>query len=98
MKDLAPRHPVRLAVGSARILGDLAQRIRNSAILIWAEKGEQWAREAAGVDSEIARDAGNGELLVDEVARDGVITPTEAAQLRRHFSEIGTEAREGRIV
>ena len=47
---------------------------------------------------ELVREAGEGEMLVEEVARDGKITATEAKQLRDLFAEMGTEAREGRVV
>lgn len=80
------------------MLGQAAQRLRQPTVLVLADNGARWARKAADVDGEIVRDAGCGQTLVDEVARDGKITTAEAAQLRRAFTEIEEEAREGRVL
>lgn len=95
---LARLHPLRLVLGGARFARDLARRAGCTSCVVWCEQVEAWALRAGTVTCEIARDAGCGETLVDEVARDGVITPAEAAQLRRQFGEIATEAVEGRVV
>lgn len=98
MISLNPRHPIRLALGFFIMLRDAAQRLRQPTVLVLADNGARWATQAAAVDGEIVRDAGCGETLVTEVARDGKITPVEAEQLRKAFTEIQTEAREGRVL
>lgn len=98
MLRLVSRHPARLALGFAIMARDSATRLRLTTIVIFCDRAIKWARTAADVSGEIVVDAGCGETLVDEVARDGQITATEAEQLRRQFAEIQTEAREGRII
>ncbi len=98
LRGLATRHPIVLALGFGVMVRDAATRLRLSTLLVYCERGIAYCRRAADVEGEIVRDAGCGETLVDEVARDGKITPAETAQLRRAFEEIRVEAHEGKIL
>lgn len=91
-------HPVQLVLGGLLIAEELATKNRQLSLAVLCEKAAEWACESRAVLVEIAQDAGNGELLVEEIARDGIITITEARQARGLFAEIGTQAREGRIL
>jgi hypothetical protein len=98
MNALAEQHPVQLVMGGLLLAEELAAKDRQLSLACLCDMAAEWCDSARAVFAEIAADAGCGETLVDEVAKDGVITPTEARQLRGLFEEIGTEAREGRIV
>lgn len=95
---VAREHPVQMVIGAVLVADELATRRGQLSLAVMCEKAAEWACATRDVLVEIARDAGNGELLVDEIARDGLITPTEARQARALFGEIGTEAREGRVI
>lgn len=98
MTPLARTHPVQTLFGELVLQEQLAMRGRQLTFAVIARDCIEWAVETRDVLREIARDAGNGEALVDEVARDGRITPVETGQLRGMFQEIGFEAVEGKIV
>lgn len=85
-------------MGGILIAEELARKGAQLSLATVCESAAEWCDQVIAVFEEIARDADSGELLVDEVAKDGVITRAEAKQLRSHFAEIGTEAREGRII
>lgn len=96
--QLHEEHPVQAVFGGLMIAADLATKGRQLSLATICESAAEWCDQVWEVFAEIARDAGNGEILVDEVARDGVITKREAKQLRSLFAEIGTEAIEGRVL
>lgn len=98
MSTLVGQHPVQLVMGGLLLAEELAAKDRQLSLACLCGMAAEWCDQVREVLAEIGRDAGNGELLVDEVARDGVITPREAKQLRGLFSEIGIEATEGRIL
>lgn len=98
MSTLAPTHPVQSVFGGLLLGEELARKTGQLSLVVICDAAAEWADSAREVFAEIVRDAGAGELLVDEVAKDGVITPSEARQLRGLFEEIATEAREGRVL
>ena len=98
MSTLAPTHPIQAVFGGLLLGEELARKTGQLSLAVLCDQAAEWADTAREVFAEIVRDAGGGELLVDEVARDGHITPTEARQLRGIFEEIETEAREGRVI
>lgn len=96
--NLAAKHPVQLVFGGLLIAEELAAKNRQLTLGVLCAQAQEWADHARSMFELIARDAGDGTLLVSEVARDGLITPIEARQLTRQFERIQTEAREGRRV
>lgn len=98
MSTLVPAHPIQAVFGGLLLGEELARKTGQLSLAVLCEQAMEWADTAREVFSEIVRDAGAGEVLVDDVAKDGVITPTEANQLRGIFAEIETEAREGRVI
>lgn len=95
---LSEEHPVQAVMGGLLIAEELARKGAQLSLATICESAAEWCDNVVAVFEEIAADAGNGELLVDEVAKDGQITAREAKQLRGLFAEIKTEASEGRII
>lgn len=98
MNAVAQDHPIQAVFGGLLLGEELARKTGQLSLAVLCEQAMEWADTAREVFAEIVRDAGVGETIVDEVAKDGVITTTEARQLRGIFEEIETEAREGRVV
>lgn len=98
MNTLASRHPVQLVLGGIMLAEQMATTRRQLTLAALCDSAIDWAHDARDVVVEIVRDAGNAALLVEEIARDGRITPAEAAQMRRVLQEIETEAREGKVI
>ena len=98
MHSLTRDHPAQLCWGFLLEVEEQARLKHQLVFTFLADCARPAVLTVCDVFREIVRDAGNGETLVDEVALDGVITTTEARQLRGLFAEIGTEAREGRVV
>lgn len=91
-------HPAQLCWGFVLEVERLAVERRQLVFSFLADCARPAVLTVREVFKELVREAGEGEMLVEEVARDGKITETEAKQLRDLFSEIGTEAREGRVI
>lgn len=98
MSALAHSHPIQAVFGGLLLGEELARKNGQLSLAVLCASAAEWADTARDVFAEIVRDAGAGELLVDEVAKDGHITPKEARQLRGIFEEIETEAREVRVL
>lgn len=98
MTTLAHNHPIQAVFGGLLLGEELARKTGQLSLAVICESAAEWADSARDVFAAIVRDAGAGELLVDEVAKDGHITPTEARQLRGIFEEIEVEAKEGRVI
>jgi len=98
MSTLTEQHPLQRVIGMAKIIG---QRLRLKGLMPFAYLAglvETWGREARAVDEEIVADAA---LLEDRFAaalEDGVVDATERADLIDLIAEIGTQAREGRVI
>lgn len=98
MKGLGPTHPMQRVFGGLLMASDLASRNRQLSLGVICEAATEWATETADVFREIARDAGCGAMLVEEAAKDGVFSPTEARQIGGLFREIEEEAVEGKVI
>lgn len=96
--DLRRRHPAVLALGLTRLALILAVRGRASTLTVLLEIGERAARENHDVILEIARDADRGRFAVRELLADGHASSADQLQLDGIFSEIATQATEGRIL
>ena len=98
MQPLYREHPAQLCWGFLLLVEEQARETHQLIFGFLAEVARPAVLTVREVIQEVARDAGEGAILVDEVAEDGVITPTEARQIRGLFEEIETEAKEGRVI
>lgn len=98
MQPLYREHPAQLCWGFLLLVEEQAREKHQLVFTFLAQVARPAVLTVREVIQEIVREAGEGTTLVDEVAKDGVITTTEARQIRGLFEEIETEAREGRVI
>ena len=91
-------HPAQLCWGFLLLVEEQAREKRQPVFTFLAEVARPAVLAVRDVITDTARRAEDGERLVDRLVADGAITPANALELRDLFTELATEAREGRVI